>query len=77
MHHFQQHTGATPLTSDNREWSTISGDWLISGYNNAATKYNPYSTGPTTAHIVWATQQVLGGLIGGQWGSDASMADKL
>jgi outer membrane protein assembly factor BamB len=60
-----------PININNREWAAIAGDWLISGYNNAATKYNPYSTGPTTGHIVWDTQQVLGGLMGGQWGSDA------
>jgi outer membrane protein assembly factor BamB len=58
-----------PVNINNREWSAINGDWLIAGYNNAATRYNPYSTGPTTAHVLWYKQQVLGGLMGGEWGS--------
>lgn len=60
-----------PVNINNREWSAISGDWLMAGYNNAATRYNPYSTGPTTSHILWNKQQVLGGLMGGDWGSEA------
>ena len=62
---------SNPVNINNREWSAISGDWLMAGYDNFAGKYNPYSTGPKTAHIVWDVQQVLGGLMGGQWGSDA------
>ena len=61
----------SPVNSNNREWSVLDGDWLQSGYNELSTKYNPYSTGPTTAHIVWTKQQVLGGLVGGQWGSNS------
>lgn len=60
-----------PVNINNREWSAISGDWLMSGFNNPSTKSNPYSTGPTTAHVVWKRQQVFGGLIGGDWGSMA------
>ena len=61
----------SPVNTNNREWSVLNGDWLQSGYNNLSTKYNPYSTGPTTAHIVWTKQQILGGLVGGEWGSQS------
>ena len=62
---------SSPVNINNREWAAISGDWIMAGYDNYAGKYNPYSTGPETAHIVWKKQQVTGGLIGGQWGSIA------
>ncbi len=60
-----------PVNINNREWSTIAGDWLISAFDNSGTKYNPYTTGPVTSHVVWKQQQVVGGLIGGDWGSMA------
>ncbi len=61
----------SPVNINNREWAQISGDWIMSGYDNYANKYNPYSTAPKTAHVVWKTQQALGGLMGGDWGSTA------
>jgi outer membrane protein assembly factor BamB len=66
-----------PVNVDNREWSQISGDWLQSGYNGLVGKYNPYSTGPNTAHIVWRKEQVLGGIIGGDWGSMSYFAGQV
>jgi len=63
-----------PINAQNREWWTISGDWYESrGYNAAAAGYyykgggyNPYSTGPASAHIVWAKPMpTFGGLMGG------------
>jgi hypothetical protein len=58
-----------PINADNREWYQISGDWLQGGYSNAQTRWNPYSTGPSTAHIVWTRSVGPGGIIGGDWGS--------
>jgi len=63
-----------PINAQNREWWTISGDWYESrGYNAAAAGYyykgggyNPYTTGPASAHIVWAKPMpTFGGLVGG------------
>jgi outer membrane protein assembly factor BamB len=58
-----------PISINNREWFQISGNWPMLRYNNWATCYNPYSTAPNTAHLVWKRQIGLGGLVGGEWGS--------
>jgi outer membrane protein assembly factor BamB len=58
-----------PINGENREWNVISGPWLQSGYNITG-RYNPYTTAPTTAHIVYTKMlNPLGGLIGGDAGS--------
>jgi hypothetical protein len=56
-----------PINAENREWYQISGDWLMSGYNATAVNFNPYSTAPNTAHILWANEVSNGGLIGGDF----------
>jgi outer membrane protein assembly factor BamB len=61
-----------PISGENREWYQISGGWLQSAYRGdlqRATYFNPYSTGPNTAHVLWTNQPYLGGLVGGPWGS--------
>ncbi len=63
-----------PINSNNREWYQISGDWLMSAYDSLATKYNPYSKGPDSAHILWKRKVAIGGLIGGDWGSTSEAA---
>ena len=61
-----------PVSTNNREWAAISGDWvqppgfLVTEYFS---KYNYYSTAPNSPHILWANQVSLGGLLGGFWGS--------
>jgi hypothetical protein len=59
----------TPTSVNNREWSAISGDWNQPMYNVGCSNYNPYSTAPTTPHILWVNQIQTGGLVGGDWGS--------
>jgi hypothetical protein len=63
-----------PINAQNREWWTISGDWYDSrgfsaaaaGYYYKGGGYNPYTTGPASAHIVWAQPMpTFGGLVGG------------
>ncbi len=54
-----------PIDAQNREWYRIAGDWLRPRYNVSGTSYNPWSTSPSTAHIVWAMPLSAGGLIGG------------
>jgi outer membrane protein assembly factor BamB len=62
-----------PINSNNREWSTISGDWLngpvYPGAAMAPTTYQPFGSGALSPHILWSTEQAIGGLIGGYLGS--------
>ena len=58
-----------PVSTNNREWAAISGDWTQPGYDAGITNYNPYSKAPSSPHILWAKQVSLGGLPGGVWGS--------
>ncbi len=64
-----------PINSQNSLWASISGNWLSLGTNtfgstnyNATGNFNPYSTGPNTAHILWTKPLEAGGLIGGEFG---------
>jgi len=70
-----------PIESVNDEWYTISGNWLglgtstfaNTGEYNITGNYNPYTTAPTTAHILWTKPEAFGGLVGGEFGgSDTS-----
>ena len=60
-----------PINSENREWSKLSGNWLMSTCNPpwSAGSFNAYSTAPNTAHIVWTKPVYAGGVVGGQLGS--------
>jgi len=63
-----------PINSMNRDWSAISGDWLMTAYdaptaNLRECPYNPYTTAPTSAHIVWAKPFIFGGIAGGASGT--------
>jgi hypothetical protein len=65
-----------PINSENREWSQISGNWLQFNYNASfATRFghgggfNPYTTAPNSAHIVWTKPLDFGGIVGGEYGS--------
>jgi hypothetical protein len=59
-----------PINDQNRAWSSISGPWLTSTYNNTGT-FNPYTYAPDSAHILWTRQDniLTSGLIGGDTGS--------
>lgn len=64
-----------PIYAENRDWSSISGNWLKDSYNSdinfgycTATGYNPYSEAPMTAHVAWTKELLLGGLVGGESG---------
>ncbi len=66
-----------PIFAMNTNWYSISGNWLGTGltarmqnYYNASGNFNPYTTAPNTAHIVWTKPYAPGGLIGGQYGSN-------
>ena len=59
-----------PINAQNRDWNTISGPWLQSGYN-ATGAFNPYTYAPDSAHIAWKEQNyaMTAGLAGGAYGS--------
>lgn len=66
-----------PISGMNREWWRISGNWLMRGYNatyrasDAVAAFNPYTTAPRSAHIVWTKELAIGGLVGGEFDSDS------
>jgi len=66
-----------PINDENRAWSNIAGNWLMSGYGyssrsfDGGSAFNPYTQAPNTAHIVWAQPLYTGGLMGAPYGSDA------
>ena len=68
-----------PIYAENREWWSISGNWLGAYATNPGrnTAYNasgrnggfsPYTAAPDTAHIVWTKPIEFGGLMGGTYG---------
>jgi outer membrane protein assembly factor BamB len=59
-----------PIFAENTAWYSISGNWLGAGPYNATTNFNPYTTAPNTAHIVWTKPYAPGGLIGGEFGGN-------
>jgi hypothetical protein len=66
-----------PIFDNNLPWYTIAGNWLGGGAGgnsgcvyNSTSNYDPYSTVPTTAHIMWTKPYAPGGLIGGEFGGD-------
>ena len=56
-----------PISSENRLWGSISGNWLEAGYSSTGA-FAPYTTAPSTAHIVWTKEITFGGLVGGELG---------
>ena len=66
-----------PISGMNREWWSISGNWLMRGYNatyrslDSVAAFSPYTTAPRSAHVVWTKELALGGLVGGEFGSES------
>ena len=69
----------TPVNSENvQQWASITGAWLgyyqntfanTGGYNDTG-NYNPYTTAPASAHILWTKPLCVGGVAGGTVGND-------
>ena len=66
-----------PIYGENLNWYSISGNWLglaavgftmVTGEYNYTGNYNPYTTAPASAHILWTQPLAAGGLIGGEFG---------
>jgi len=66
---------ARPISAENRNWWSISGNWLMGAYNatymarESVHAYNPYSKAPRSSHIVWTKEWTVGGLVGGEYDS--------
>ena len=67
-----------PINSMNRDWYAIGGNWLGLGevifgnggkYDNNG-NFNPYTTAPNSAHVLWTKPEAFGGQIGGEFGPD-------
>ena len=71
----------TPISALNRNWYSISGNWLERDDNSSRAPawntldnvgaYNPYSQAPLSAHIMWTKPLEIGGLVGGDYGSQS------
>jgi len=68
-----------PISSLNREWYTLGGSWLglsatsfgtTGTYDGNGANFNPYTTAPNTAHVMWTEPISFGGQIGGEFGPD-------
>jgi hypothetical protein len=68
-----------PITAMNPNWAVLGGNWfglsptsfVATGMYNATTgNYNPYTTAPNTAHIMWTKPYSAGGMIGGEYGNN-------
>jgi len=68
-----------PISSMNREWYSISGNWLGLGagqfgstgiYNSNNGNFNPYTEAPNSPHVLWTKPMAFGGQIGGEFGPD-------
>jgi hypothetical protein len=68
----------TPVNSENiQNWAALNGGWMgygsvtfanTGGYN-ATGNYNPYSTAPASAHIIWTKPWCVGGAAGALLGN--------
>lgn len=65
-----------PIYGENNNWYVIAGNWLgygqtsfaLTGMYSVDRNYNPYTTAPNTAHIIWTKPEAFGGIIGGSYG---------
>jgi outer membrane protein assembly factor BamB len=73
-----------PIYASNYNWAqTIGGNWYgcgrpafnnCGGYDASNNNYNPYSTAPKTAHILWTKPTTTGGQPGGETVADQNSA---
>jgi hypothetical protein len=62
-----------PINAQNYAWATLAGSWYglavpafaTTGMYDATGNFNPYSSAPNTAHIVWNKPTAFGGQVGG------------
>jgi hypothetical protein len=62
-----------PINAQNRDWFSISGNWLMRNYNATYRSFgevlaaNPYSQAVRAPHVMWTKELTLGGLVGGDF----------
>jgi hypothetical protein len=69
-----------PIYATNYAWSQLGGSWLglrasgfaTSGVYDAVGNFQPYSTAPNTAHILWTKPTAFGGQVGAPTNGDSS-----
>jgi outer membrane protein assembly factor BamB len=57
-----------PIYAENHKWGAIAGDWVQAGADAGSSRWNPYSQGPESAHVLWSKNMQMAGIIGGQFG---------
>jgi outer membrane protein assembly factor BamB len=57
-----------PISAEYQEWYQIAGPWTTLRADGGRSGFNPYSVGPTSPHLLWKTQVVKGGIMGGDTG---------
>ena len=68
-----------PIQPNNREWSTISGNYPWMAYNGfaqsatSANYFGPYIPAVNTPHILWSQVSQMSGIIGGEVGNQANV----
>jgi hypothetical protein len=64
----------TPINAENKGWQNVADNWLMPSYDHpgrmftAGNAFSPYTSAPESAHVLWDTQVVIGGLAGGPLG---------
>ena len=59
----------SPIEANNWAWSVLGGNWLADHYDTVGASFNPYTTAPNTAHILWTKSFEQGGQAGGAGGN--------
>jgi len=56
-----------PINTENQQWFTIGGNWLMAYYDGVNNPFNPYTSAPNSAHIMWTKEIDFGGIVGGNY----------
>ncbi len=66
-----------PIEAVNTDWYILGGNWFgfgaverNTGAYDSRENFNPYTTAPNTAHVVWTKPLAFGGQIGGEFGGN-------
>ena len=63
-----------PINAENKGWWQVADNWLMQGYDQTSRSFAgnpafaPYTSGPQSAHVLWKTPIVPGGIAGGPTG---------
>ena len=61
-----------PIEANNINWATLGGAWFTDRYNMTSLAFNPYTTAPSSGHILWTKSFEMGGQIGGATGNETT-----